>query len=475
MASFPTPKSHQMFDIDGVTVSKSSPRLLRTMIKFVDTNAETFELKRKHTPTRACAGCRRKKKRCYHEAGSERQISERHRSHLSIQSPPSAAPKRIEQQSNGSATSGQQDDNAYRSPVTANGLLLEQSEAQATWPSANLNSTSKDAQTSNTRFVGNMNPEGAFLAATSPGDINGSPVGGSVGIWLAREVNKVPEDRGRSALAPSSSIFAGCSLAIQQIVLPVMERECLSTIPPPSHLQKLRQLYFQRFHDLFPAIDKKAYETMSLDHTSRLLLDQGVCLLASVDAGVRAHLLLANEPEILTCEVFGRRIFAAMRVAIEIGLVSDKFILVQALALMSMYSFGREGSECSSLTLARAMQYSLSLGLHIPESNENAHHEQTETLFCCVWMLDRLHAALQGKPILLHERDIERPLLQCFHSQEPQFQLLLHVVELIDRVVPLYRPRSDTVEIAGGFPIFEDLIIKCNATGVLTDHLGESR
>jgi hypothetical protein len=321
--------------------------------------------------------------------------------------------------------------------------------------------------------VGNMNPEGAFLAATSPGHLRGSPAGGSVGYWLAQQASHAPEDRDRSALTPSSSIFAGCSAAIQQIVIPVMERECLSTIPPCDHLQKLGKLYFHRFHDLFPAIDRKVYEALPPDHAARVLLDQGICLLASVDVSVRANLLLANEPEVLTCAVFGRRLFAAMRVSIEIGLVSDKVVLVQALALMTMYSCGRESSDNSSLILSRAVQYALSLGLHVSESDDDANREHNERLFCCVWTIDRLHAALMGKPILLHERDIGRPLLPCFQAQKPAFQLLLHVVELIDRVVPMYRPRSDIVEVAGGFPMFEDLIITCNATGVRTDHLSE--
>ncbi|KAJ9660429.1 hypothetical protein H2198_002547 [Neophaeococcomyces mojaviensis] len=161
-----------------------------------------------------------------------------------------------------------------------------------------------------------------------------------------------------------------------------------------------------------------------------------------------------------------------MRVAIEVGVVTDKVVLTQALALMSFWVDGREGSENSSLLIGRAVQYVHSLGLHIQGRDDEPQTAYNETLFCCIWAIDKMNAAFHGRPVLMHDRDIDRSLQRSFDTQNSAFKLLLHVVALLDRVIELYRPGGGTEdELSGGFDTFEGLILKCDASQVSTRFL----
>lgn len=453
------------------------------MFKFVDTNAETFDQKRKEPPQRACDACRRKKKRCRH--GGERQNSSQQSSGSPADSAPlpSSMPTRTTNLFDGSRNGGQRCsiNNPQQSATTIPEVSLNQlpppsqsKEGQSTGRSRHRSSTTKDVRGNDSRFIGDMNPEGVFLAATSPQDLRAGPQDGSVGFWLAQQFNKSERSHGQPWSAPSSSLFYGYTPAIQQVFLPILQGDCLSTLPPAIHREALCSIYLQNFHPILPILDQYSYEELPDDSPSRILLEQGMTLVACVDSSSKPHLLLADDGNLLVCKDFARRILAAMRVSIEIGVVSDKIVLMQALALMSLFSEGREGSEVSSLMIGRAVQYLHSLGIHIPDLKNGPDLNYAETMFCCIWSIDRLNAAFQGRPILMHERDVERSLQQCFDAQKPAFRLVLHVVELLDRAIELYRPGDTSKEFEGCFSLFEDLILKCDASDLPTNQLGES-
>lgn len=211
------------------------------------------------------------------------------------------------------------------------------------------------------------------------------------------------------------------------------------------------------------------------DHSSsRILIEQGLCLVASLNFLSKPYLILDDPNKPLSVREFGKRLFAAMRVAIEVGVVTDKVVLTQALALMSFWVDGREGSENSSLLIGRAVQYVHSLGLHIQGRDDEPQTAYNETLFCCIWAIDKMNAAFHGRPVLMHDRDIDRSLQRSFDTQNSAFKLLLHVVALLDRVIELYRPGGGTEdELSGGFDTFEGLILKCDASQVSTRFLGK--
>lgn len=320
-----------------------------------------------------------------------------------------------------------------------------------------------------------MNPEGIFfLAANTDKDKRRSAsTRGSVGIWLAEQRGQPSRLTERCATPPRSSLFHGLKPVIQRAILPILEEECLSTVPPLAHRNALRAVYFNKIHPLLPIINKSAYDSLPDDSPSRLLLDQGMCLVASADFSLRDHLFLSDDPTVLPFKDFGHRLLAAMRMTIEIGRVVDKILLTQLLALMSLSKEGPDGCENSSLMLGRAVQHLHSLGLHLRIEGEGPDWDYAETLFCCVWFLDRLSAASQGRPVLMHERDISRSMQRSFEAQDPPFRLLLHIGLLLDDVVKLYRPECTNTELMNDFVLFEDLAIECQATQIPPHLLGK--
>jgi len=324
------------------------------------------------------------------------------------------------------------------------------------------------------RFIGDMNPEGIFLAATSPQDLRGGPLDGDVGVWLIQHCKEAGSNPSQLRRAPPGSLFHEYTPAIQQVFLPILERDCLTTLPSVDHRQALLSVYFQKFHPIFPMVNQPMYDTLPEQSASRALLEQGMCLVASADASSKHCLLLEDDGDPLARRDFGKRVLAAMRVSIETGMVTDKIILVQALGLMALFVEGREGSEVSSLMVARAVHHLHSLGLHMQDREENSVLDHGQTLFCCIWTIDRLNAASQGRPVIMHERDTGRSLRQCFDAQKPAFRLLLHVVESLDLVIGLYRPGNTGTESNHDFCLFEDLVVECGASHVSTDQLGES-
>ena len=163
-----------------------------------------------------------------------------------------------------------------------------------------------------------------------------------------------------------------------------------------------------------------------------------------------------------------------MRIAIEIGLITDNLVVIQALALMSLFANGRKSSQISALMVGQAVQRVHFLGLHMQERDGEPDSDHAKTLFCCVWTIDRVHAALHGRPAMMNEKDVGRVLQECFDAQPSAFRLLLNVIDLLDRIIKQYYPRDPAISVLEEFPLFEDLIIVSDAYHVPKPLLSES-
>ncbi len=116
-----------------------------------------------------------------------------------------------------------------------------------------------------------------------------------------------------------------------------------------------------------------------------------------------------------------------------------------------------------------------SLGLHIKGQQAEHRDPHSTTLLCCVWAADRMNAAFNGRPVMMHERDLRKDLQHCFELQEPCFSLFLAVLPLLDKVIELYRPLSnfgDAPSLTGEFPAFEDVVLQCGGSRIGTSALG---
>lgn len=467
------------------------------MFKFVNASRESLNQNGKRVIQRACEDCRRRKKRCHHHRnndGDHDQVaSNKH------PSPPASIPSEPSQ-------SGPIDDNADQHGPSQNTNDMNESAipphhvnhnegAEDFPPQSHIRRGSSKVASETprsvaSRFVGDMNPESAFLTANDPNEIKPSHAGGGVGVWMIQNSAAVLESTTNtnshiSAAAsrpaknmPSTGLFHGLASPLQQVFVPLLEKECLSTRPPPVQSAELFYIYVEKFQPILPVVDLEAYQALSRESPSRTLLLQGMCLVASTHPTSAAHLSLPINDHVvavLTCEEFGERLFASMRILIEIGAIQDKLVIIQGLLLMWHHASSRKGGELSSFVVSRAVQYLYSLGLHIQQQHDELEGGFTSTLFCCVWAIDRLNATIQGRPVLIHERDVARPLQSCFDAQQPPFRLFLDVVALLDRTIALYRPSVMNKESTDDddFILYEDLLARHEGSGLPVAQLGQ--
>jgi hypothetical protein len=445
-------------------------------LRFIETTQTSFERKRKHL-YRACEDCRKKKKRCFHTPDNVESQAQRlasgeapigkdkvTRSLAALTPPPSLGmlepqPFAVSASLDGRVVGIACDDHRASSVVSE--------DDRRRVAAVHADSTQAHAA----RFIGDMNPEGVFFSTADTEARQNASTRGSIGVWLAEQGGQPSRLTERCAMPlPRPSLFHGFKPAIQRAIMPILEEECISTIPPLAHRNALRAAYYEKFHTLLPIVDKSTFDSLPEHSLSRLLLDQGMCLVASMDSSLRHHLCLSDDPAVLSPKDFGHRLLAAMRTNIEIGRATDKVLLIQLLALMSLFKEGPDGCENSLLTLGRAVQHLHSLGLHLRMEEDDTPWEHAGTLFCCIWLLDRLSAASQGRPVLMHERDISRSMQQCFEAQDPSFRL---VGLLLDEVVTLYRPDCTDTRFAHDFVLFEDLAVECQATQLPPHLLGK--
>ena len=254
-----------------------------------------------------------------------------------------------------------------------------------------------------------------------------------------------------------------------------MGQEALSVLPTAVRVETLSKLYFERIHPIFPVIDHARYSTLPESDPEFVLLQQGVCLAASKNFASRPHLILPDSEQLLSCTEFGDKMTAAMRLSIELGLVKNRLVLIQACTLMSFFSDGPDAGEMSSQYCAKAVHHMHGMGMHIEPQDIPSWGDYGTTLLCCVWALDRMNSAINGRPLLIHERDNRQDFDRCIQRQEPCFRLFLEVILLLDKVIGLYRPsiKPDPGALDGIYPVFEDLVERTEFSQIGTSSIGK--
>lgn len=158
----------------------------------------------------------------------------------------------------------------------------------------------------------------------------------------------------------------------------------------------------------------------------------------------------------------------AIFASLDANALIDRVDHIRVLLLLFFFYQPVRASErdLPSLIFSQAVHYAQSLGVHLlgysdPEGGTGS--KDAEGLFCALWTLDRINAAFNGRPCLLHERDTDRDIDKCIAAQEqPAFRLFMGVAMMLDRVIWLYRPCSKGDE-AVELPVFESMIIDAGA------------
>jgi hypothetical protein len=84
-----------------------------------------------------------------------------------------------------------------------------------------------------------------------------------------------------------------------------------------------------------------------------------------------------------------------------------------------------------------------------------------------------MNAAFNGRPVLMHDRDVRQDLMSCFEQQTPTFRLVLEVIKLLDEIIDLYRPTAlGSDEFDMPYTSFEELVTKCHAESIRYSAIG---
>jgi len=139
----------------------------------------------------------------------------------------------------------------------------------------------------------------------------------------------------------------------------------------------------------------------------------------------------------------------------------SKVLLIQVLALLSMHADGPAGNEQASLHLAQAIHHAHTLGMQFGRARSDDKAEYATQLFWCLWSLDKLSCAINGRPLLIHDQDnnLESPVSKPDLKRTP-FGIWLQLAGALDHVITFYRPNSDPTATGWeeGFPNFEEML-----------------
>ncbi|KAJ5953389.1 hypothetical protein N7454_000285 [Penicillium verhagenii] len=187
-----------------------------------------------------------------------------------------------------------------------------------------------------------------------------------------------------------------------------------------------------------------------------IFLERAICLVAAKDPEAPSGLRLVEEGPTVPTRQFCSSIHNGLTVAMDMELESDRLTRIRILALMSLHFEGNDGGEAASLHLCKAIHQAQTIGLHLDRPDRKS-EDPLVKLFWGLWTLDKMHASIGGRPVLLADRDIGIPRSKT-HPQGA-FGVWLAISDLLATVISYYRPSA--VITSGweeGFPAFEDIV-----------------
>lgn len=308
------------------------------------------------------------------------------------------------------------------------------------------------------------------MEAAVPNVTRASSQKGDVGIWFPSTTTSQPSQFITSRPPPVMDGF----------MLPFVREHCLTCLPPDADYVRLKRVFLQKVHPIFPVIPVAALDGPT-DNPANIVLRQLACLAAGADPELTPFLRLNNKgPNPLRPAEFSSTLSSSVRAILETSLIPDRVVHIQALTMLSLYTQPTcaEESDLPAQLGGRAIHHIQTLGLHLLRY-DGPNFSDLENLFCAVWALDRINAAMYGRPCLIHERDIGADLEACIKKREPAFRLLLSVAQWLDKVVELYRP-GPSAQVSGfdkvayiDLPVLEAMIVDADALKVPTSLIGK--
>ena len=304
------------------------------------------------------------------------------------------------------------------------------------------------------RFVGDLNPEAAIREKVDAP--NGAFHRDRVGLWISNH----GENPNRSSHVTS----VGANNSEAQPVASLLHRRYTSALKacdrlPRSTSEPLASIYFSRVNHILPIVDHELFAAEYMKGAASVFLERAICLVAAKDKTASPHLRLTAGGALNTARKFCSEVYGGLVCAMEAGLEQDRVTRIRILALMSLHSEGYEGAEAASMHLCQAIHQAQTLGLHLERPNL-APDDSLSTLFWCLWSLDKMHASIGGRPVLLADRDIGiRRHGSAARQSKSAFDAWFALSELLSKVISFYRPTADdTTGWETEYPSFEEII-----------------
>lgn len=294
-------------------------------------------------------------------------------------------------------------------------------------------------------FLGYLNPEAVLREQvhSERGISVQSPSIPQVGQWIEeRDQRPVSTQNGStlSRINETGPQTTQVSSALQQY----LDAVGVKLMPSRRDQEGLLEIYFGYVHPLLPLIDQDLFrEQFSTGRESRMLM-QAICIVACKHAHAARYLCLGPGAELLSPREFSQRLYNAVIVGIEAKLDKNRVVLIQVLALISLHCEGPDGAEQASMHLAQAIHHAHTFGLQFGHQWKNQSSESQgnlEDVFWCLWSLDKINACMNGRPLLMHDRDNSlRNLPTDPEKRSSPFGIWLQISEMLDRVIDYYRP-----------------------------------
>ncbi|RAL07564.1 transcription factor domain-containing protein [Aspergillus homomorphus CBS 101889] len=400
--------------------------------------ADTPQARRRNRALRACAQCQRRKKRCHHIA-TENVVSRQNNI------------RQAHTISNISPQKQRRECSSVDQPTLPVAATIAQSTSTTT--------TSRDISRTE-RFVGDLNPEAAIREKL---DIaNGNQLRDRIGLWISSPSGPTREER-LSHSEPSQAHDAITYSPDSRPVASLLHQQYTSASNacgrlPYSTRKNLISIYFAKVNHILPLLDQETILSSLSEDSVSVFLERAICLVAAKDGAAGCCLRLSEGGQLVTSRLFCSEIYDGLVAAMNFGFERDRITRIRILALMSLHSEGYEGVETASMHLCQAIHQAQTVGLHLHRPDKPA-DDTLSHLFWCLWTLDRMHACLGGRPVLLSERDIGIRKPHVRHSTKTSaFDIWFAISDLLSTVISFYRPSSDhTVGWETGFPTFEGI------------------
>lgn len=313
--------------------------------------------------------------------------------------------------------------------------------------------------------MGDLNPVIFFVDNNNNRLISGRANQRDVGIWLDKEdellVSGAESYAEDLTLGNTGHNQTGGQHVRRSVLLPSRQSQ-----------EALVGIYLRRIHPILPLIDEHYFQRQFREGSASPYLVQAICLAASKDHEAESFLRLPNTGRLGLSE-FSNLLYNDLSQAVSFKLERKRVILIQILALLSLHVPGPRSFEDASLYLAQAIHHAHTMGLHLTSPGPVQDRKPAIALFWSLWALDRYTAAIQGRPLVIHDRDLGQQLVDILPLFEPPFRVILSLASALADVFVVYRPAlegpidSHKPEI----PRFEEIVDRCEAWNIPLDKI----